>query len=353
MKTPSDTKKAEISEYTVINSWLSLFVESIESYNCDSNIILKEVGISSDFARYSDNRVSAKLMGKLWQLGKSNTQDEAFGLHTGAKAHPSSFNTLGLLLCCCDSLKDQFESWVKYGAMFSTAGYNRLQEHEQYYSYQSRLHRDKLGQASSNPIALDATVAAIIKVCRIHAGDNFKPLKVLLPIRKPKRQDAYLDYYRCPIEYGHEGIEIQISHQDMEKAIRHGNAGLKQKLEILVESYISQQDQKDLIHSLRQLIEEDLPEGKIQQERLAKKLHLSTRSMQRQLQQRGTCFNELLDDVRREHAMVLIRQKQHSIVAIGEQLGFSSASNFARSFRRWTNRSPLQFRKLIDKPKRQ
>ncbi|MBB6521479.1 AraC family transcriptional regulator [Pseudoteredinibacter isoporae] len=333
------------SEFSIIGTWLALFAESLKSYNCDTVSLFEEYDISPTQAFDPDNRIDARLLSKLWEAGVQLSGDEAFGLRTGARAHPGTFQALGLMLCCSSSLKEHLQDWIQYSIAFSTAGYSRLQEGPDRYYYKTRLHRDKQGNASSNAIALDATVAAVVQLCRTHYDRRFTPLKIKLPIRKPADRQPYTEYYNCPVEFDCDGYEIQISKSDMESPIPHGNSVLRQQLEHAVVDYISEQGQADVIIELRTLIQERLSQGPIRQEELAKALHLSVRSLQRHLRARGTCFSELIDDVRREQAMLHIRHSKSSIVELGELLGFSTAGNFSRSFKRWTGTSPLQYRK--------
>jgi AraC-like DNA-binding protein len=78
--------------------------------------------------------------------------------------------------------------------------------------------------------------------------------------------------------------------------------------------------------------------------RVAKKLHMSVRTLKRKLESDGTSFSELLDEQRRSKAMILLRSEDLSIDEIAARLGYSDAANFTRAFRRWTGTTPKAFR---------
>lgn len=77
----------------------------------------------------------------------------------------------------------------------------------------------------------------------------------------------------------------------------------------------------------------------------ASELHMSSRTMKRKLQQLGTSYQKILDDLRKGLAVEYLTQTEITVDDIAVQLGYSDASNFARAFRRWTGRSPSDYRR--------
>jgi AraC-like DNA-binding protein len=73
-------------------------------------------------------------------------------------------------------------------------------------------------------------------------------------------------------------------------------------------------------------------------------LHLTTRTLQRRLDEEGTSFSALLAEVRRERALELMRRSGMDNAAIAWTLGFEDASAFSRAFKSWTGLSPRQHR---------
>jgi AraC-like DNA-binding protein len=78
--------------------------------------------------------------------------------------------------------------------------------------------------------------------------------------------------------------------------------------------------------------------------RIAKKMHMSVRTLKRKLQADGTSYSELLEEQRRAQAMLLLRRPDLAVEEIAARLGYSDAANFTRAFRRWTGTTPKGFR---------
>lgn len=80
-------------------------------------------------------------------------------------------------------------------------------------------------------------------------------------------------------------------------------------------------------------------------EETASELHMSSRTLKRKLQQLGTSYQRILDDLRKGLAVEYLTQTDRTVDEIAIQLGYSDASNFARAFRRWTRKSPSDYRR--------
>src|SRR4030095_6081041 len=76
----------------------------------------------------------------------------------------------------------------------------------------------------------------------------------------------------------------------------------------------------------------------------AARLHLTTRTAPGKLDEEGTSFRNLVDELRMEVAVKYLRDTELTVDDIAYSLGFSEATNFRRAFRRWTSRSPREFR---------
>jgi AraC-like DNA-binding protein len=77
---------------------------------------------------------------------------------------------------------------------------------------------------------------------------------------------------------------------------------------------------------------------------MAKAMASSPRTINRQLAQLNTTYQQILDDARREKAIDLLSYSKINIEQIATQLGYNDPSNFGRAFRRWLDKSPRTFR---------
>ena len=73
-------------------------------------------------------------------------------------------------------------------------------------------------------------------------------------------------------------------------------------------------------------------------------LHMSTRTLHRQLREEGSPLQALKDEVRHEQAADRLRRTRRPIKQIALEVGFRNEKSFARAFRQWTGETPGAFR---------
>jgi AraC-like DNA-binding protein len=76
---------------------------------------------------------------------------------------------------------------------------------------------------------------------------------------------------------------------------------------------------------------------------VAEEIGMHKRTLQRRLQETGTTFADLLDEVRADVAKHYLATGQLPLTKIALLLGFSEQSAFNHAFRRWFQRSPTEW----------
>jgi AraC-like DNA-binding protein len=81
-----------------------------------------------------------------------------------------------------------------------------------------------------------------------------------------------------------------------------------------------------------------------QMPQIAAMLNFSPRTYRRRLDDEGSAFQKLLDQVRAEHATRYLQNTRLPLSSIAYMVGFSDASNFRRAYTKWTGRTPREVR---------
>lgn len=79
--------------------------------------------------------------------------------------------------------------------------------------------------------------------------------------------------------------------------------------------------------------------------KMAEQLHLSPSTLQRRLREFNTTYKAIKMEERLNKAKQLLLKKSHTLESIAEQLGFSDASSFTKSFKSFTRCTPSTYRK--------
>ena len=80
---------------------------------------------------------------------------------------------------------------------------------------------------------------------------------------------------------------------------------------------------------------------------VARLLCISPRTLQRQLNEAGASYSELVNHCRCQAACEYLRQTRDPVQDIAAILGYRDTSSFSRAFRRWTRSAPLAWRNRL------
>ena len=97
---------------------------------------------------------------------------------------------------------------------------------------------------------------------------------------------------------------------------------------------------------LTQALGECLKERHFSQELVAERLSINVRNLQRRLKSLGTSYQDLIDEVRHDHAITLVIDSDIALTEIAYRIGYAEPSAFYKAFRRWTGYTPGDYRYL-------
>ena len=187
--------------------------------------------------------------------------------------------------------------------------------------------------------------ATLVTFAREAVETALRPLHVSFHTPPPEQGAAYLeDFFGCDIHFNADcNVVVFDREQAAQKLLTH-NMMLTQSHEKMLDEYLSRVDQNDLANRVKCRIQDKLALGSPTQADIASTLGMSLRNLQRKLSEQGTSFKDILEQTRRKLALEYIEQRHLTLGEIAYLVGFSSAANFNRAFKRWTGVSPGEFR---------
>ena len=324
-----------------ISSWALLVAKALEADGRDSEDLFRRAGLDPARLKDADARYPVEGMCRLWRLATQVTGDPYFGLRAAGFWHPTTMNALGYSWMASDSLRDALTRMTRYGRLVTTVAEMRLEEFDDHFAF--RIH-PLIARSKVPNEAVDAGLATFVSMCRTSYGDDFHPLRVAT--QRPEFDDPapYIEYFQAPVEFSAPDNILYFSKESLEAHLPTANPRLARVNDRIVTQYLAQFDKGSTAMRVRAKLIGLLSAGNVTQQDVADSLHMSLRTLQRKLSEENTSYKELLDETRRELANQYLRQACLSVSEVTYLLGFSEPSNFARAFKRWTGRTPSEFR---------
>jgi AraC-like DNA-binding protein len=154
---------------------------------------------------------------------------------------------------------------------------------------------------------------------------------VLFPTPTPTAFNAPLTEVRFDARY------LPLPLQRDEQALRHM---LQHALPLMVQPY---RRDRLLVARARQLLITQAPQAHSAAS-LARQLHVSTRTLHRQLHEQGHSLQGLKDAVRRDLAIDLLLRTRQPIKQVAQAVGYQNEKSFIRAFRQWSGEPPSAYR---------
>jgi AraC-like DNA-binding protein len=290
-----------------------------------------------------DRRIPFAKVVALYEQGARLTNDDAFGLHVGETVDPKAFDVLGYSVINSSTLGEAFDRAVRYnfiwtnGSCFSidkSAPRTRI-----VYGYLDDSITERRHDA-------EMTFAALASLSRNVTNSDVSPALITFQHDRPGNTTEHRRIFKCQVQFSAPANQYFVDSSVLNLPIIKADPGLCAVLDRHAESLIAKYPRNDsLVEQVRSMIKDELSGGNASLERIADQLSMSGRTLQRKLREHGTSHQELLDQMRRELAMRYLQERELAICEVAYLLGFSESSALHRAFKRWTGKTPNEFRR--------
>lgn len=157
---------------------------------------------------------------------------------------------------------------------------------------------------------------------------------------RPPHGTAYELMFPGPVAFGAAQTALAFDPQYLALPLRRNEAEMRAMLQrALVLTVLPYRRDRLLVQRIRELVLQH-PTA----DALADALHLSKRTLHRQLREEGTSLQALKDTVRRDLAVELLERTSRPIKQVAADAAFRNEKSFARAFQQWTGETPSDYR---------
>jgi AraC-like DNA-binding protein len=265
-----------------------------------------------------------------------------FGLRLAERQDIGILGTLAVAMRYSSTVGDAMRCASKYLHVYNAAIAFTVSTEER--RGQARLvfrdlvaHAPRWSQTAEHGIGLTWRIMNLLSEGRCHLQ------QVWLPHGALTSEAAYGSRFDSPLLFQADRLGLAYRSSDLERPISEEN----QQLHDLATSHLESQLRRGRTAfsiQVRQATEALLGTGTCGHRQVAHALYVHPRTMQRRLNDEGTSFEEIKDEVRRDLAERYLCQPDIPLTQVSALLDYSEQSALGRSCRRWFDVSPRQFR---------
>jgi AraC-like DNA-binding protein len=328
---------------TYLASMTNILNELLLEYGHDPKAFFDRMAIDPAAKRTPGARIPYETYARLWIEAAKVIEDPCFVIKAAKYYHPSYMHALGYAWMASGTLREAFHRMARYTRVISDAAMVICTDEGSDFSVElkSRLESPHL------EITMIAGLAVILSLCRANYGQNLKPTLVHLTYKAPACSEQYSDFFKSELSFDKRRNRIAFSRQDIDKPLSSSNALLAEVNDQVIEKYLELLNKDDIVTRAKTLIVDMLPSGNLSLEKMAGRLNMSIRSLQREFAKHGKTFIKVLAETRLELARGYLKDPHVRLEEIAFMLGYSEYSTFSRFVKKHTNLSPKIYRERL------
>jgi AraC-like DNA-binding protein len=320
----------------------------MRSRGADAGEALRRAGLAPDDLTDPDRRVPLIRYLELLEICADILGDRQFGLKFGAQYEPRHAGVVGNVALTSRTIGEAFETLGRYLPTMVDATVHGVEVSDGVafvYSY----YIDPLMMSYRQKA--DWAIAFACNLVRVGLGDpNWIPQEVLTPQltdETPAERRIRAGIMGDTIRVGHPWSGIRFDAELLKRPMTTADAMIESMMRHYGDLRLAAlPEQRDEIEQLRREIARLLVKGESGIDHLVRATGASVRTLQRRLKDAGVSYNSLQNEVRKTLALNLLENDTLALSEIAFALGYSEVSAFNHAFRRWTDQSPGDYRRL-------
>lgn len=322
-------------------------VEAARAYGLDAARLMADAGLEPSELADPDGRVALDKYLRFWEALSALPNAMDYALWLSAATRVELLGVVGYAMQHAADLRAAFACLERYGRLINDQLSPRIEEHGDQVSFR-RVEPPRLARLLPLLVtAPDATLTLMRSLAGFPATMSLAS-EVALPHPRPApaleaRLRAVFD---CPLVFHAPELRLTLPRALFDRPVVAPHPGL---YAYLTRHASALQSRLNESHGFATRVRDEvlarLREGEPEQPPIARRLGVSERTLQRRLKEEGKTFAAVVDELRRELALLYLTDPELPIFQIAFLLGYSEPSAFQRAFRRWTGKTPREHRR--------
>lgn len=308
------------------------------------SVVLEGSDVRLDDLHLPTTRISRNQLIQCYRNAVALSRDPHLPYTIGSSVHLSAYGMYGYAMLCSTDFRRTMGFAVHYHQLATPLATIAFEE------------RDRLGTWTVEPLlhpkidsqlyrfVTELQIATHISLHRDIMGESFKPQELSLTYGPHRDFQITSKLVGCPVRFHQETNQMIFDSAFLDAAPKLGNRTTYPSAIALCDDLLADLALRTgAAGRIRSMLLRDVA-NRPTLGAVARQLRTTPRTLRRQLQSQETSFRQLSNELRVHIALRYLRETRMTTEDIAFALGFSDAANFRHAFRRWTGRTPNEFR---------
>lgn len=278
----------------------------------------------------------------------SETRNDNFGLWYGQQFQPAMLGLIGEIALASPTLGAAVANLAELFPYHQQATETRLSRDGDLLRLEYRILDGCILERRQDA---ELTMGMFANVFRYCLGADWAPEEVHCEHPKPEGWREHERAFGAPVHFGQRGNAVVFRNKDLHRAMPQGDLGRLTRLRDELVRVAGGTGAVGFLDRVKGEVRSRLPDGAPTVEQVAEALGLARWTLQRRLTAHGLSYSDVIDQVRRDLAVLHLRHRHVAVADIGFLLGYSEVSAFSRAFSRWFGQSPQAYRTAQARPR--
>ena len=307
--------------------------------------VLRRAGMPADYLTYEQQGVNSQQYFDLWNATEAEAKRPDYSIFLAKTIARGPFVSAVFALSCSPNIEIGLSRLALIKPLLSPI---RLSVERSSFSLSLSLY-----SADPDIVIPDSFIifemVYFTELARIFTTEPIVPMAVNIP--EPLHyQDALIDYFGMSPKIASKNALI-LSLEDAHRPLISENEQLWASFEPDLHRHLRKIDPDGPMGArVKNTLLELLPGGQSSAEAVCERLHVSKRSLQRQLKDEGGTFQRILDTTRAELSVHYLSKSDLSVEEISYLLAYRDPNSFYRAFQGWTGMTPMKARDIHSEP---
>jgi AraC-like DNA-binding protein len=312
----------------------------LEELGVRAPAVLRRAGLTQAYADQARVLMTTEELFALWRAIGEVSSNPAIGISLGTETRTERFHPMGLAALSTENLGAAVDQMARYKQLTCPEEILQVKDEEEW----SIRFRWQLADEAEPPVLVDCCFAWVLSIARQGTGTRLSPLRVDF-VQARAHMKTIERHFGCPVVCGAARNAIVFRVADARRPFVTRNAELLAMLAPQFEAELrKEREDESFTERVRMAIQEKLTGQRPSIDDIADALHVSSRTLQRRLQDGGSSFQRVLEEARHQLARHYLNNSGLELNEAAYLLGYEGGSSFVRAFRTWEGIPPAQWR---------